>query len=110
MSLYAEYIMERLGDHIVENEKGFATFRFPDEKTVYIVDIYVKPDFRNQRVAVDLADFIMETAKKRGCTKMLGSVVPSAKGSTSSVKVLLGYGMKLDSAGNDFVLFSKEIA
>jgi len=30
----------------------------------------------------------------------LGSVVPSMKGSTASVKVLLAYGMQLASAGN----------
>ncbi len=109
MSLYAEYLAERLGDHIIENEKGFATYRYTDETTVYIVDIYVRPDFRKQGVAGDIADYIMELAKKKGCTKMLGSVVPSAKGSTESIKVLLGYGMSVDSCTNDFILFRKAI-
>ncbi len=40
---------------------------------------------------------------------MLGSVVPSAKGSADSMKVLLSYGMVPFSSTNDFVLFKKAV-
>lgn len=109
MSLYADYIQERTGDLIKELDQGFATYRFPDEKTVYIVDIYVAPAARRQNLARCIADKIVAEAKERGCTRCLGSVVPSAKGSTASLRVLLGYGMRLDSSAPDFILFSKEI-
>ena len=56
-----------------------------------------------------MADEIAKIAKKEGCTKMLGSVVPSAKNSTISLKVLLAYGMTLQSSTNDFIIFEKEI-
>lgn len=110
MSLYSEYVTELLGDHVYETEKGFATYRFTDEKTCWILNIYVRPDFRKQSVASDMADIIMGIAQKRGCTKLLGSVTPSARGSTESLKVLLGYGMTLDSSTGDFILFKKDIA
>ncbi len=109
MSLYADYVKERLGDEIIESKSGFATYRFTDDKTVYLVDLYVSPDFRKMGVARDMANLVGEIAKKRGCIKMIGSVVPSAKGSAQSMKVLLAYGMVPDSSTNDFVLFRKDL-
>lgn len=109
MSLYSNYLREKTQDHIIEMDQGFATYRFMDEKTVYIVDIYVLPDFRKQNLASTIADTIVDVARKKGCNKLLGSVVPSNKGSTISLKVLLGYGMTLKSSSNDFVVFEKEI-
>jgi len=110
MSQYADYLKERSNDLIIEGPEGFATYRYLDnKKTVYIVDIYTVPDFRQKGQASWLADAIVKEAKDRGCTELIGSVVPSMKNSTASLKVLLGYGMSLASAASDFILFRKEI-
>lgn len=109
MSLYSNYLEEKTNDHIIETDKGFATYRFVDESTVYILDLYVLPDFRQTGTASLIADSIVEIAKKKGCTSLLGSVVPSNKNSTTSLKVLLAYGMSLQSSSNDFIVFKKGI-
>lgn len=109
MSLFADYLKEKTNDQIIESEIGFATYRYLDKESVYIVDLYVKPAYRQQKAASSIADIIVELAKKKGCKKLLGSVVPSTKGSTESVKVLLAYGMSLDSSVNDFITFKKDI-
>lgn len=112
MSQYGDYIKERLGDSIVERAEGFATYRFLERdgiKSVYIVDIYVGPLFRATKVASEMADEICKAAKEKGCTKLIGSVVPSSNGSTTSLRVLLGYGMTLKASTNDFITFEKEI-
>lgn len=110
MSLYARYLTERTNDRILETEHGFATYRLlPEAKSVYIVDLYVDPDFRKSGAASRLADQIAEMAKKEGATKMLGSVVPSTKGSNDSMKVLLAYGMRLQSSAFDLIVFEKEL-
>jgi ribosomal protein S18 acetylase RimI-like enzyme len=109
MSLYAEYLKEKTSDQIIENEKGFITYRYVDEHTVYIIDLFILPEFRRDHIASLLADSIVEEAKKKGCIKLLGSVVPSNKNSTASLKVLLGYGMVLESSSNDFIIFRKGI-
>lgn len=109
MSLYAEYVRERTDDQIIENDKGFATYRFVDNNTVFILDIYIRPDFRKYGEASNIADNIVEIAKKRGCTTLLGGVVPSTKNSTISLKVLLGYGMTLKYSNVDFICFEKAI-
>jgi GNAT superfamily N-acetyltransferase len=109
-SLYAQYVLERTDDGIVETEHGFATFRFLNEgKTVYIVDIFVVPEARMKGAAAALADTIVGLAKEKGCTEVLGTVVPSARGSTASIRVLLGYGMTLQSSTNNLIVFSKGI-
>ena len=105
MSLYAEYLKEVRDDGIVENDEGFATYRYlNEEKTVYIVDIYIKPECRKSGAASAIADDIVRIAKEVGCTELLGTVVPSNRNSTASLKVLLGSGMALVSATNDFIV------
>lgn len=111
MSLYAEYLHERTDDKILESEFGFATYRhLPEEKSTYIVDIYVSPEQRKSHLATSMADHISKEAKALGYEKMLGSVIPSTKGSTESLKILLAYGMKLKSCTQNFILFEKEIS
>ncbi len=107
-SLFAQYIKERENKEIIESDIGFATYYFVD-KNCYIQDIFVKSDFRKSGEASRLADEISKIAKENGCTKLYGSVVPSAKGSTESLHVLLHYGFKLNSSINNFIAMEKEL-
>lgn len=109
-SMYAKYLMEKTTDQIIEIDKGFATYRYIDNgKTVYIMDIYVLSEFRKENLASTMADIIVGEAIMNGCNKLLGSVVPSNKNSTDSIRVLLAYGMTLESSSQDFIVFRKEI-
>lgn len=112
MSMYASYVRERLGDEILETDEGFVTYRFLKDggtDAVYIVDIYVRPDFRKSTVASQMADTVVEAAKFVGCKRLLGTVNPKAKNSTDSLRVLLGYGMELYWCSQDTITFKKEI-
>lgn len=110
MSLYAEYLRERTEDLIIEDEVGFATYRYlNDLKSVYIIDIFTRTDFRKEHHASYFADQIVAEAKKVGCTELLGTVVPSAHGSTISMKVLIAYGMELHKASDNLIVFRKDI-
>src|SRR5210317_1124304 len=96
MSLFGEYIKERLNKSIIEDEHGFATY-FPafNNEYMYIEDIYVKPEFRKKDKASIYADEISEIARKKGIKKLLGSVDINANAATESMKVLFAYGFKL---------------
>lgn len=109
MSLYADYLLERTHDQIVETEYGFATYRFLNTKQCYIIDIYVKPENRKTYRASEMADKIAEIAKEKGCCELLGTIVPSTRGSNTSLNVLMAYGMKLSSAQNDLIIMKKDI-
>lgn len=109
MSLYAEYLQERTEDFILENDKGFVTWRYLNERQVYLIDIYVVPEFRRSQVATTLADYVASIAKNTGRTELFGTVVPSAKGSNASLKVLWDYGMILYKAEPNLIVMRKDI-
>lgn len=108
MSLYAEYIKEREGLEICETDKGFAVYRFAGEECI-IQDIFIATAFRESRLASDMADHISAIAKERGCKFLVGTVCPSAKYSDRSIKVLQGYGFRLHSAKENFIIFVKDL-
>lgn len=110
-SLYAEYLKERTSDEILETSAGFATYRhIPNEEAVYIIDIYIKPNSRKTHLATSMANRICEIAKKEwNCKKVIGTISPSAKNSTESIKVLVAYGMKLKSSHDNCIVMEKDI-
>ncbi len=110
VTYYSDYLRERTNDEVVETDYGFATYRYVEEgKSVYIVDIYVTPEARKEGHAAEMADQIAKIAKEKGCTSMIGTVQPSTKGSTTSLQVLLGYGMRLQSASQDAIIMRKDL-
>lgn len=109
-SLYAEYIKERCGRGILETKEGFATFEYPTEDIVYIIDLYVKPEFRKTHVAATLADEIVRQALKEGKKFLLGSVDVTAKGAETSCKVLEAYGMKIHKVAEPMIFYVKQIS
>ncbi len=110
LSLYAQYILEKTNDMILETENGWATYRYiNDDRSVYILDIYVVPEKRRSGEMSKMANEIAYLAKAKGCTEMIGTITPSTKHSTRSLKALLGYGMQLQSSINDFIIFRKDI-
>lgn len=106
MSLYREYIKEREKKEIIESNDAFITFKILNE-ICYIVDIYVRPDKRKSGVAKELADRVCVVAVENGCKHLLGSVDVNADGATDSLKVLLAYGMDLDSISGSLIFFKK---
>ncbi len=108
-TLYAKYLEERTSDQIIERSEGFATYRYLNENQVYIIDIYVLPEFRELGIASILADNIAEEALKKGCKEMLGTVVPSTNNATTSIMILIAYGMSVLSSSNDLIIFKKDI-
>lgn len=112
MSLYADYIKERLNDDIIETNDGFLTYRYIDwkgQKAVYIIDLYVIPSKRQSGLATQLANTVVEEAKAKGCTIAIGSVSTLIKTKDQSIKVLIAYGMTEAIQGPDYIYFSKPI-
>lgn len=109
MEQYARFCEEFNGDQVFWNDVGWVQYRYLNDRQVYIVNIWVDLEQRKEGQASALADKVVGLAKLRGCTELVGTVVPSAKSSTASLKVLLGYGMRVDSSANDLIMFKKEI-
>lgn len=108
MSLLADYLMEREGREVIEDERGFASYDI-DGDVCYIIDIYVRPAFRREGTATQIANQICDIALKRGCNTLLGSVDPTTNNATDSLKVLLAYGFELQGIGDKLIFFQKGI-
>ena len=107
-SLFAQYILEREGKQIVEDEFGFATYLFTPDYC-YIEDIFVVSEHRKGGHAARYADEITNIAKKAGKRKLLGSVSLQAAKPESSMKVLLAYGFRPINTDKNMIYFEKEI-
>lgn len=106
--MYGDFLKEYHNKEILETDKGYLTYQISNNEC-YVTDIYVKPEFRRSHAAFDLADEITIIAKERGCTKLVGSVVPSFKGSTENLKGLFLYGFRLQTSAPDFIIVVKDI-
>jgi len=108
MSLYAEYIAEREGKGIVENDHGFVSYKIKGDEC-YLADIYISPEFRKEGIGAAFADEITKKAKEKGCKFLTGTVTPSLAGASTSLLAQLKYGFKLHSSHEDFIILKKEI-
>lgn len=107
--MYAKYLGERTDTLIIEFPDGFATYRYLNEKQVYIVDIYVEPESRKIGTASLMADIICDDAKKLGRSELIGTVDVTSKGAKASLAVLFAYGMDLVSCNNNLIVLKKDI-
>lgn len=109
MSMYADYVKETRGIESLETDFGFATYIIRAGEC-YIEDIYVKPQFRKDRVGAEMADKIRAIAKEQGCKLLTGTVnCLFHKDPSTSAKVLLAYGFKISKVVNDVIFFKMEI-
>ena len=108
-SNYALYIKEREPNkRIIESNKGFATYIL-NEKECYIVDVFVRKEYRNLGVCKNFVETIRKIAKNNSCDFLTTSVCPTALGSTRSLEIALKCGFILDSSINNLIFFKQDI-
>lgn len=107
-SHYADYIKEREGFDIIEDQYGFATYKIFGEEC-YLRDIYVTPQYRRSSIAMSYCDQIEQIAKESGCKFLTGSIAIGANGNTESLKAVLAAGFKLQRTTMDGIILIKEI-
>ena len=108
VSMFGDFKKELEGICEIESEFGFATYKVTGEE-IYIEDLYIKPDNRRSHHASDMVDSISEIGIKNGCKRIWCSVCPSKNNSTISLMAQLGYGFKLSSSRDNFILLVKEL-
>lgn len=109
MSLYSDYFKERENKEVLETENGFAIYKIFNNGECYLQDIYVVPDKRQTGLGTEMADKIVEIAKKQGCHTLIGSVCIDANEASKSMKVLLAYNMNVSQIAGNMIFFRKNI-
>lgn len=94
MSLYGDYIKERAGKSIIDEDYGFATYYFLSDGNCYLEDIYVKPEMRCRGLASQLADMVFHEAKLNKAEYIIGSFDPQGKNPAISLKAQLAWGLE----------------
>jgi GNAT superfamily N-acetyltransferase len=108
-SLFAQYKEEREGKRVLEGDGFFVVYSIKPKSFCYLEDIFIVPDKRGSGLARDILGWIINIAKENDCKKIMGSVVPSANGSTESLKKMLHYGFKLSDSRDGIVFLAKDI-
>ena len=110
MSLYAEYLLEREGKHIIEKVYGFCTYEISGDY-IYLADIYIKKEHRELGLGKIFLAEIEHRGKQNNCKYVLGSFCLKANNWKTSKKVLQKVGFKYFSKnrGNKMIYLVKEI-
>lgn len=112
-SMYAAYKQEFENVFTVyEPEIGFANFKFENENSIYVQEVYVKPEHRGKRWAAKLTDACLKNAKilNKNIDKIYTTVGIGGNTVDSSLRAITEYGFKLLSADSKLIYFYKEIS
>jgi len=90
MELYAEYIKEREDANLEYNDKGFMSWKY-DGNGVFILDAYVKPEYRKCGVVRNLLKLITEKTKTN---EVYTTTDINANGWELSEKAIIALGFK----------------
>lgn len=108
-SMYKQYIENQLPNRFVyETEKGFITYNINKEEC-QLEEIFVRPEFRRQGVAIELRDYAASHGKDLGCKYIKGSIVIGTNMAEESCMAMLKYGYKFWYTDNIMIYFIKEI-
>lgn len=111
-SLYGQYVEEREGKGIVEDQYGFATYlHTPSRKEMYVVDVFVVREARKLGKAKEYFDQIEKLAYSLNCDYMLTSVDTETNGFEISIKGLLNnnYVFHGELPNSTFLFFRKDL-
>lgn len=94
-SLYAEYVKEREGKETIENDTGFITYLdLKPSKTIYLSDMYIKPEFRKTGAARSLYNELLAVLQEKKYNTMISSYDMDTNNWEHTEKMLENEGFK----------------
>lgn len=108
MSMYCDYLKEVYGKNVTENHNSVIVWTMNAE-TLYIEDMYIKPEFRACGLGKDLMQAMIHIAKGNGCTKLLTSITMLNKYRDLNMQIFLKQGFSISSLGAGIIYLVKEI-
>ena len=112
-SMYANYYEEFENKHTVWiPDVGFANYKFEDDISIYVQEVYVKPEHRGEKLAAILTDMCLADAERYGniITRLYTTVAIGGNTIDQSLRAITAYGFKLLKADEQMIYFYKEIS
>lgn len=108
VSLWADYVSERLGHEVIEYDWGFAEFHA--EQDVCLVDeFFIIPTERKSGKGRALMDEVAERACALACRRLWSQVWLLSKGADCALDAARAYGFKMCAAADNRIILIKEI-
>ena len=108
MSLWTEYLAERMGHKAIEREWGFLTYKIAPPFCM-LEDVYVRSNVRSKGHVFELLAAVRDEAKAAGCTHYWAQVWVADKTATRALRCDLAWGFQVVSADNGRIIMTKEI-
>ncbi len=108
VSHYGQYLLEREGISILENEYGFITYSITDNNCL-IYDMFIAKEHRLNGNGVSLINKLVDNVKLLGVEYLYCTCIPSTANSTSSMKAILSYDFVLHNSKENEIVFKKRI-
>lgn len=87
------YKLEKPGVEVIETPHGFITYKL-DGKTMCILELYIRPEYRSQGRGLDLMNRVKEIARKAGATAYMTTIDPSEATAKPLRKIFNQLGLK----------------
>ena len=109
-SLYGQYIQEKEGAHIIEDEKGFMVYKYqPTERLVHIPEIFVLPEFRNNGIGTSYLNILEDIIDNEKFDWIICSTEKEIKYYDENEKIFNKVGFRKYAEEDGKILFCKYI-
>jgi len=110
ISLYGQYIKEREGQEIIEEDYGFASYSINysgNECYIFIHDFFITSKFRGTKKTKALVEKLLSVAYENKCSYAVATIDPITATSTQAMKFHLKNGMCLSHIDNGLIYMIK---
>jgi GNAT superfamily N-acetyltransferase len=108
--MYADYIRERTLKSVYEDEHGFCIYTYiMNDECVLLEEFFIRSDIRKMGLGKEMADKIINAAKKRGCRYAMCTVDPTASNASESLKAIIAYGFEPWGVDNNLYVLMKNL-
>lgn len=106
MELYKQYIKEMYNRECMYFDRGFITYDAYDDGSIYIHSIYTTPEARNNRLASQMEQALIE---KYNPSLITCYVDLTTKNPTLSASVIMAAGYKIVNSNGHSIVFEKRL-
>lgn len=106
--MYDEYVKEREGLDTLTWDNGFIHYKI-DGETCLLSDMYIKPEFRGKELSHEMANYLSNLARDKGCRVIMTICDLKGRNPESSLLTILKYGFKVFNIKETTIYFSKEL-
>lgn len=109
MNLYKQWLKEYKNKDTLDSEHGFIIYSKLNNEVIYLEDMFIKPESRNQKHSLDLANKLVTLAKEQGFVQLITSLDPKTPMFERSYNNAINFGFKISHVHGSLIILKKDI-